>query len=247
MRIISRFHDYYDRAQAHGQDLSRIFVRQRVEYEAARRHKEPIPRAYHSMLELLRAPLERRTAGGARFRADTFLVGFCGKLYPGMRVSVEKDPTVLPEASFLYDFAQFEQRCLQYGIDLHDEEYLWARTTPAQRYEQFFALKGSTQLSGLLSGPEHAIVYASGIPSIQVMCGSRAHVEVNPCLKDLQFYRVFDAFAAFQELEMFLGNIALPSDTGMVQLPDAQRAAKHGFDQNSFRKPPEKGGKSKRR
>jgi hypothetical protein len=55
-------------------------------------------------------------------------------------------------------------------------------------------------------------------------------------LQDLQFYRVFPAVDAFQELDMWMsGALGMPGNP-MVEVSDDVRMAKHGMDKWSFRK-----------
>jgi hypothetical protein len=71
MRIISDFHDYYDVVMKQGQDMTLVFKRDgRSEEETT----PPVP--------LLRS----RYWSWHKLRPDSFIIGFCGKLYPGLRI-----------------------------------------------------------------------------------------------------------------------------------------------------------------
>ena len=62
-------------------------------------------------------------------------------------------------------------------------------------------------------------------------------VITNPCLKDLQFYKVKDAFSAFQELSMYLGSQLCPKPE-IDDVADKFKITGHGFDAKfSFRNP----------
>jgi len=57
-------------------------------------------------------------------------------------------------------------------------------------------------------------------------------------LKHVQFQRKLDAWQAFQELSIFVGNLAT-NENRMVEITDPKiKIAKHGFDKWSFRKMP---------
>ena len=60
----------------------------------------------------------------------------------------------------------------------------------------------------------------------------------NACLKDLEFFRLFDTYTAFQEIAMFLGGLAVPLKE-IPEVPDKIMVGIKGFDQWSFRKPPQ--------
>jgi hypothetical protein len=64
--------------------------------------------------------------------------------------------------------------------------------------------------------------------------------QLNPVLKDYQFYRLFTAPQAFQELSMFLGGVIAHVDTPEPQ-SNRGKIEGHGFDyKDSFRKGPTK-------
>lgn len=65
-------------------------------------------------------------------------------------------------------------------------------------------------------------------------------IEYNALLRPYEFFRVFDPYTAFQEIAMFMSNLAIPQDP-MPVIPDELKAHSRGFDEWSFRRPP--GGK----
>lgn len=228
MRILSRFHDYYDRAMAHGADHSRVFVRDTIEYSGASQDS-PVPEYLSKFLGLVKGGGDH---GKVRFQA--FLVAFAGKLYPGIHAYVlgSGDPingTGNTVSEFFYDQESFLAFAEQYNVNL-DRKYFMDQQTAAQRYASFFALKGSTAEAATFA--EHGIAMA--------IATRRNHGEVlvNPQLKAVEFFRVLDAWQAYQELDMYLGALAAPDTKPPVQVADKDRIAQHGFDRQSFRKRP---------
>ena len=61
----------------------------------------------------------------------------------------------------------------------------------------------------------------------------------NPVLADYQFYRVFDAPRAWQEITMYMGNMCFP-EVEPNPISDELKAETHGFNKFSFRKAPQK-------
>src|SRR5208283_3990318 len=59
---------------------------------------------------------------------------------------------------------------------------------------------------------------------------------VNPLLKDYEFYKVFDTYQAFQEIQMFIGGVLGNKEKEIIEVADKYKIAKHGFDKFSFRK-----------
>lgn len=74
---------------------------------------------------------------------------------------------------------------------------------------------------------------------IVVLCekANISHIKVvwNARLKDYGFQKIFDPYQAFQQLEMFLGNLASPQ-TPIPKMTDVQKRDSHGFDTWSFKK-----------
>jgi hypothetical protein len=85
---------------------------------------------------------------------------------------------------------------------------------------------------------EHKVPYFFlGHLGIKGASGQGYGVILNPCLTDYQFYRMFDAYTAYQEIEMFMNNeIVRPDDPFIEPISDEAKAQAHGFDKFSFRK-----------
>jgi hypothetical protein len=66
---------------------------------------------------------------------------------------------------------------------------------------------------------------------------SSGTIEWNALLNQHDFMRVFDPYTAFQEIEMFMSNLAIPQKP-MPVIPDELKAESKGFDKWSFRKLP---------
>lgn len=83
----------------------------------------------------------------------------------------------------------------------------------------------------------HDIFIELQAPLFQIYYNERAlALNGNIRLRDFQFYKIVDAFTAFQEISMYIGNhLARQPEPGDV--PDKYRIAQHGFDPDwSFRK-----------
>ena len=55
-----------------------------------------------------------------------------------------------------------------------------------------------------------------------------------------EFYKVIDAFTAFQEISMFIGGVLGIGEKEIVEIEDKYKIGQHGFDKWSFRKEPSK-------
>lgn len=63
-------------------------------------------------------------------------------------------------------------------------------------------------------------------------------VDVYPLLRDYSFFKVFNAYLAFQTIEHFLTNELIRPDEINVVIPDKLKAQSKGFDRWSFKKEP---------
>jgi coproporphyrinogen III oxidase len=56
-----------------------------------------------------------------------------------------------------------------------------------------------------------------------------------PILKNYEFFKVFNPYETYQQIEMFISNLAINEDR-IVMISDKLKAETHGFDKFSFRK-----------
>lgn len=244
MRIISKFHDYYDAAQADGQDRSLVFLREAARY----------PNCWHAggtPAELLvfaqyarkhtpgNLSLDRRGPGkNVRLEIKFALILFAGKLYPLARVDYRSSfyggATDAPQLCYRREDLVAALAAYDYDLDERDKRKAKQGTYAGEDVattESFFALAGSEALR------EYALAHR-----LAVLSWNRDgdELQVNPTLADFQLYRHLNAWQAFQELSMFWGNLAAP-DRVPVTIADKDRIAQHGFDKWSFRRMPSKG------
>jgi hypothetical protein len=65
------------------------------------------------------------------------------------------------------------------------------------------------------------------------------HVD-QPVLRHVGFARAVPPHLLFQEIEMWLGGVLAAVGKPLIRVSDTDRAAKHGMDHTSFRRPPSK-------
>jgi len=68
------------------------------------------------------------------------------------------------------------------------------------------------------------------------MNGNNATFIVNALLKKYEFYKVIDAFTAFNEIQMFIGGVLGTGENDIIVIDDKYKIKKHGFDKWSFRR-----------
>lgn len=81
MLIVSKFHDYYDTAATYGIDKTVVYNRQTQETTLSVNAKMPHPERFQT----------KKPKGFAELRF--FVVGFCGKSFPGAAVTKEASAT----------------------------------------------------------------------------------------------------------------------------------------------------------
>jgi len=242
MRIISSFHDFYDSAMAHGQDQSVIYQRKTIEYKKIDSRsplaiKELQDKALsiekggdklYSWADRLYHSVPTMVHGKPRsFYTETGCVAFCGKLYVYIHVTPSAASTgpALPEQWF-YDADSLVEFCNLHKVKT-DKHNSWDKHTVIDRLTKVFDKKPALDYNWVIEN--------------KVICAdiTSNSVTINPQLKALQFFKVMDAYSAFQSLDMWIsGTLAYPQNE-MVMLDDKSMIAKHGFDKWSFRKQPE--------
>lgn len=224
MRIISPFRDYYDTAQSFGADHTRLFLRKPEVLATA---QSQVPAELRNTFGHVRAWTD------PNWYAARAGVVFCGKLYYALRLGAS---SYAPRSCL---------RSTESGVFYSAESALaWAETKSQPALLAFLQkrIKEGTLRVGLqpdAPNQEWLIEHRAAI----LVCDAHAYSEYlvkNARLSELQFYKLFDAAQAYQELDMYLSGILAAENRPMVEISDKIRAQQHGFDCRSFRKDPTK-------
>ena len=162
---------------------------------------------------------------------DFFIVGFCGKLYLGWKLYYKVMGWDLETG----EKKEFTKTDIVYGYD---------------KVKKF--LKDSYWRGNL----ENDIKYLMDYDPINMFRELKTPVFIydserrkpraddaliiNPILKEWEFYKVIDAFTAFQEISMFIGGVLGIGEKEIVEVEDKYKIGQHGFDKWSFRREPSK-------
>ena len=226
MRLISRFHDYYDGA------LKSFYSEDPAYFRESRKE---------ALLTWSKTANELRTGknmsvydhiGVCLGREDGYcrvIVGFCGKVYYMMRRRIFNRA----DGTWKYDGA-------------------WKSVG----YDEFVRINGSFErflYSGFAMMPDVSLMKEINedlfvrldAPVYALLCeGGSLVAETNPELKPFGFAPVVDPYTAVQELQMYIGNqLAHDSHPEMPVGSDRVIAESKGFDKYSFRKPKRSGKK----
>lgn len=257
MRIISKFKDYYDTAMGLGQDKRLAYLRSESVVSCQLYDYQPGSTDVFG-LEAFVDFMAGRTSGwssyserfGHEFSIGFGAVLFAGKVYPFARVNVySPGASVTLKEDVLYSIGDLAAWCAENGAvrftsSIEKDRFI-GTTRPNRSYgrswsssyswdfslKDFFALHGSSQFESLAleTHTPIAVFERNRVEFLRVNCP----------LKDYKFYKVLDSWQAFQELEMFMGNIAAP-DRVPVTISDRDRVIQYGFDSTSFRRAPSK-------
>ncbi|MFK4132383.1 hypothetical protein ACI2KR_08890 [Pseudomonas luteola] len=236
MRLISRFHDYYDSFTSYGIDPNVTYVRKtehhsvRYSISHASTTDETVRKAWKAVIRPLY--LSTRYSEPFESRLCRGFVGFCGKLFPFVKVFVRKPkvgPSLFAEsddmfkAHFLYSFEDVEK---------------FLSSNPSHPAANRLIENKSKVFECLKTVEHHDIFMETEAPC--VVCDDHEFY-VNPRLEDYSFPRIKDGLQAFQEISAYIsGALNAKDQLPPYHISDADMASSKGFGEMSFRKEPQK-------
>lgn len=236
MRIKSKFHDYYDCMQANY-----------------------APHPFYLREQKYIYPNERGYLGVGYTNSynptDIYqyrnVIGFCGKVYPFVEFNYINYSEGISKTYFCYSVEDISNMVEQiankdqlayYSAGNNDNwrkarQLKWPRNLTVKHTKFNFVYQNTGNQIGkdlipLFERFKAPIFLSSSKPRDGE---DKPYLLLNPCLKDYEFYRIFDTYRAFQELEMYLGNLAAP-EKPIPAVSDKDMIMAKGFDKFSFRK-----------
>lgn len=237
MLIVSDFHDYYDHAAAFGVDKTVIYHRKQETFEL--HHYEKMGDSWRRNYFELEVPTR------VRYALQEKLVGFCGNIFPLLRVSrVEwrNDRWELVPLFITYSKEEFSS-WLDTLPPLNEKSHKYSRFRKKEYRDRFFEGTHSIAQSYFVNYKTPLFLYSRQYYSWYDFNDDEGggDVLINPCLRDLDFQKLKDAPTAFQDIFMYISGVLGVAGNPMVEISDAMKQAKHGHDgEYSFRKPPGK-------
>lgn len=262
MKIISKFKDFYDNAtcSTYCDDSEVIYVRKSLVYKVGQQ-----TRRQFCITEILQQQQQQQQDYSLRsflkfvpVDLSLVVVGFCGKLYtaiaiPKLNDQVKYSASKFKKHGYIYtDRTLTEEELLEtkeaykYGIGntkrLIKTRKKFYSGTNRWRHRNF-----SSSLRNLF---EHVIdknkskyenyflKYRTPIWVLSNLGQASTTLVINPCLEDLQFYKIFLPQQVYQELEMFFGSLLVhEQDPAQITNNKVLRDSK-GFDKHSFKNSP---------
>lgn len=249
MRILSEVHDYYDVVQAQGQDLKMVWVRKpetvalergSPDHWGRRASNWPFPVYFYQ-------ERFRRSKIGPT-STSWYIVGFCGKIYPVFKFQTKYEVGVKPVICFNlqqideYVESNFKEAAFyEYKLKIPKRKTHWWKYRGRMKHWPSDLLRDKFE-EFFVRCEEEKIVYEKMF--LDKRCPVfiadsndplRCTITYNAVLKDLEFFRMFDPFTAFQEIAMYFGNMAVPLNP-IPSISDRNLSEAKGFDKFSFRK-----------
>lgn len=241
MRILTG-HDYYDTALAWGRDEQIVFVRHKD--KTILHTATPFTSGLGFRGRLISTHPNVTMEASRYFSVDGFItrtsnyqlspviVYFCGKRYAGVKVEIRTDLKDTVQYYWTYDsFVNFlHSKCVDIKSYYNPSYsiYSYFNDTKLSKKEFDFLLENKYTILVSRWNLNHSTNDDEKIWSVDA-----------PDLKKIQFYKVIDAYSAFQEISMWVGGVLTGQGRPMVQISDKYKILKHGFNEWSFRKPPQ--------
>lgn len=246
MRIISESHDYYDCVQSQGQDRTCTWVRGIEDFQFG---GWDFPK------------IHMYTGDWDQICIEQIIVGFCGKIYPILKVKktlcytmdeivecIRSKVTKLQYEDFQKNryrktyiglvrrhLLEFYEECRQKQTAYADVFVENGCPVFVAEYQPFDAGQNNSMIRFHGRKDQEAKVY---LPRVTDLQKCRRRFVSDRMLKDYGFYKLFPTQTAFQEIHMYLGGV-LGFSNPHVPVPDdkTMRDIK-GFDKWSFKKEP---------
>lgn len=261
MRIISKYQDYYDSCQRYGMDAKLVWSRNSEFLE-----KEELPSDLKGLLSSVtpQSLSLGKNKLNVEIKLNYYILFFCGKAYPFFEIThgayTVPDDSVLG-FSHISGGSKFFY-CEESAIKFLQEKHNISRKSLFRKSNKYFergpvfenlqGWKDAVYQSGLVDKvmtqvgvprKSPCLLYPATKENPDAPYATRfvyGCLELNPCLKDISFYKVMVEHIAYQELSMYVGGV-LPRDEAMTAIiSDKDRIIQHGFDKYSFKKAPSK-------
>lgn len=237
MKIISNFSDYYDSGLAfESGDNQVIYLRDEKVFKVSRREK--YPPLVKSTLDIFYNNLDHVSLWEWRFKQSTqwgrfeinngknvfyhnlLKIIFCGKIYPLIRIQINNATS---DINYFYDFDSYQNFLQKHKIE-------FSNTKGRNIAENFFKLS--------ITPNQYTFLIENKITNAIIENDS---IIFNGKLADYSFYKVFDPYTAYQELDTWLSGVLSYPQNIMIEVGNESKIEKHGFDKKyGFRTRPKK-------
>lgn len=223
MKIYSKFKDYYDVGLQYGIDPNCKYVRTTETFYYG-------DEKWDIINKMLRTHYQFNWYEKLLYQ---HFILFCGKIY--FCAEFYDGPPMKHTSIFVYNYESLLKYC-----EVYNNTTLLNRVTKERHSKWSISAKDS--FSQFPSNKKDKLIqFSIDIGSPIMMYTADKYIDkstaiLNPCLKDVGFFKAVDPVTAFQELSMFISGVMGGQAPPMVQISDKVRLEKHGFDSvKSFR------------
>jgi hypothetical protein len=189
MRIVNKeFNDYYDSCMTYGMDEKLVYVRNLEEYS----QKSRLYTLVFNELQKFMSYNSRKNnfsslnCDTSEFKIKSGIIGFCGKLYPYFKIFSEETQQIK------YTFDKKFMKAFTIKISKNNSNFFSLNLSLAT-VESFMSVKINQDL-----------FFKLGNPIFQI---DNKKLIINPNLRRYKFYKIINAFTAYQEISIFLGGV----------------------------------------
>jgi hypothetical protein len=236
MFIQSKFKDYYDSAAHLGIDRTILFNREtNIKSSDITFFLDGLPAYFPDALgetyEYEYSDAEIAKHNKRQYTVFT-IIGFCGKLYIGLFNTLKE--------------GEQSHSMVYYGEDLLTLDW---RKDKRQKYPSEMQIvkaclekwhgKEENKLFKLFNSPIFKIEIRHSLSQYELKNKGLylANYVINPNLNDLQFYKLFDVYSAFQTIQSYISGVLGSNENNITEVSNTDRIVKAGFDlKTSFRK-----------
>lgn len=239
MRIISKHKDYYDTVQAYGIDTTSMYIRKIKEFKTDTDEVITVRKLLFPNEDYLHRNISWYK-NNEQFDVEDFkVIFFCGKVFPFF--TFKKTYGFNTKYFNCYNLSSIDTTIRKYGGKSIKNDWVHKKKTAGLRLVRHVANKLVKDRLGISIGAQVLLDlhHKFEVPYF-MYSDSDKNIVFNPNLKKQSFYKIYDTFTAYQEIDMFLSGILGGQSPKIIELDDLMRKAKHGFDKWSFKKHPQK-------
>lgn len=233
MKLISKLHDYYDAPfKASACDPKYVFVRETKKFK----------------IEIGKSLKFDCVVNNKTYSFTSGVIGFCGAIYPYInRHNMYTWETNNNSVDIFYDMKDFIKNNIEIAQGkaqltkyIHNVRKLsdienWLTKGQISTWMGNYNMCDDIAIKSIFFDEKvayFAIDFAEGNKNVDVI--------TYPLLNKYCFYKKFDVYSTFQQIEHYLTNELIRPDKIDIIIPDELKAQSKGFDKWSFRKMSEK-------
>lgn len=248
MKIISKIKDYYDSALGFGIEKDRLFFREQ---------KDVLFSSFSDKEKSLEKCFEYLIKRNSRYNyyylkdiskhlnikivnINEYLLFFCGKCYPLLRIEIEKNSKLFNK--YFYNLDSFELFLKESVIEKEKFNKFWLKNNKnsieltKEKFKSFFniKIKESDEVFHYFNACYFLLSYNNSIFGKNIQ---NYKVNIYPELKSIDFQKIKNPYECLQEISQFLYGVLTSKENNIVEVEDKYKIEGHGFDlKESFRK-----------